>query len=339
MTATETRWDPIAGSLAVETPDIRSIRKGIALPPLVMRILPLVAIASMGWTVVAAVLGTGVVLAIVVTTAAFGAFFLASHLENEEGRETLRRVRLARERGWSYTGEKMKTVLASDSRGIDAWSTARPAETARMRQVREAVPELVDLRVGAFTGSDFDGEFWGLSREDGLPFWVAIGTMAMDAALAADQGLRRDAYGGRGGFGVLISLLGAYRLDRKTGVRAIVQPENVFNLGPLDRDIKTESAAFNEAFRIAGRAAGDRPAETVELDVLRILTPATQATLLDLMERYRALGFVIDDDVLYFTAQDRLVGANARPDAVDRHICQVLEDFERAKFSLKRYVE
>lgn len=313
MSSVTRRWDPIAGTLAVETPDTSGIRKGIALPAPVKRVLPLIAIAAMGWTVVAAVVETGMIAAIVVTTIAFAAFILSAQLENEEGRETIRRVKLAEARGWSYTGEKIRTVIASDSRGIDAWSRSQPVDTARMRQVREAVPELVNLRVGASVGAHFDGEFWGESRGDGLPFWVAIGTMQMDSALAADARLREDAYGGSGGFGVLVTLLGAYKIDRQTGVRAVIQPENVMTAGPLDRDIKTEWAAFNAAFRISGRPVGDETAKSddVALAVLRILTPATQATLLDLSGRYSALGFVIDDDLLYFLARDRLVGKNA----------------------------
>ncbi|MHA7775767.1 hypothetical protein [Roseibium sp. M-1] len=341
MNASATHWDPIKGEISIDTPDVSDIRAGVVLPAPVRRFLPIGAIAALLWTMVQAIWTDAFpFVPVAVTTVMFALFFIAGELENRDGRQTKRRVELARKNGWSYTGKLMErvrefgTVRTSD--GADRRTHLVKSE--RALAVEKQVPELTRLQVGSFVGAQFDGEFWGTSSKDGLPFWVAIGAMDMEAGVAANAALRRDARGGAGGFGVFFSLLGAYRIGRKTGVRAVIRPENLFNTGPLDRDIKTESISFNEAFHVSGTATtpqGDEP----ELAVLRILTPAAQVTLLDLRERYHTVGFVVEDDVLFFMAQDELVGANAHPDRIDMLLAGILAEFEAAKFSLKERVE
>jgi len=146
--------------------------------------------------------------------------------------------------------------------------------------------------------------------------------------------MRRDARGGKGGYGQFFSLLGAYRIDRKTGIRAVIRPENIVNRGPLDRDIKTESIQFNERFHVSGRPMTKRDSRDVTQEVLQILTPATQASMLDLAARFHNLGFIVEDDVLFFMAQDRLAGENASEGGIDRLLPGMLEEFEAAKLSI-----
>ena len=167
---------------------------------------------------------------------------------------------------------------------------------------------------------------------------TGVQVMQMEAGLGTPE-MRRDARGGRGGFGQFFSLLGAYRIDRKTGIRAVIRPENIVNKGPLDRDIKTESIQFNEKFHISGRPLSPGNGHDIAQDVLRILTPATQAAMLDLETRFHNVGFIVDDDVLFFMAQDTLVGENASEGGIDRLLPGMLEEFEAAKLSIKRYVE
>jgi hypothetical protein len=341
MSRPATHWDPIKGEISVITPDVSHIRAGVVLPAPVRRFLPIGAILALLWTMVQAI-WTDIFpfVPVAVTTVMFALFFIAGELENRDGRQTKRRVELARKNGWSYTGTLMErvrefgTVRTSD--GADRRTHLVKSE--RALAVEKRVPELTRLEVGSFVGAQFDGEFWGRSSKDGLPFWVAIGAMDMETGIAANAALRRDARGGTGSFGVFFSLLGAYRIGRKTGIRAVIRPENLFNAGPLDGDIKTESMAFNEAFHVSGSALHHQDAEP-ELAVLRILTPAAQVTLLDLRERYHNIGFVVEDDVLFFMAQDKLVGANAHPDRVDLLLAGILGEFETAKFSLKESVE
>ncbi|WP_101069184.1 hypothetical protein [Roseovarius salinarum] len=330
MTATETRWDPIEGTLTIETPPAEAAR-GIAIPQTLRRLPIPLALAAMIWVFVAIARGSNVFIPMALFMVCLGAEFLMGHLANDAGRQRARRARIARDNNWSYTGAFLEPVVT----GVDGAKTS-----PRMNRIRERVPELVKMQPGAFIGAEFDGEFWG-SFDDGRPFWIALGTRRMEAALAADPALRRDRHGGAGGQGLLFSLLAAYRLDRATGIRAVAAPENLFSLGPLDRDIKTESEAFNRRFRVAGHARDDpdRPEVALRTEVLRVLSPAAQTTMLDLADRYRATGFVVDDDVFYLMAQDTLSGANARPDRVDLHLAGIVEAFRTAALAPKRYVE
>ncbi|MEQ8306864.1 MAG: hypothetical protein RIA09_09905 [Hoeflea sp.] len=343
MSGKRSHWDPISGTIEVETPDTSTIRQGIAIPPVVNRILLGAALLSIFWVMVEGfVTDAFPFVPVAATTVVWGLFFGAAQLENEDGRKIIRRVRLAKGKGWSYTGELMARVRefagVSKSDGVDR--ETRLVKSERALAVEARVPELTITRVGAFAGALFDGEFWGESSQDGLPFWLAIGAMNMESGLAFNSDLRRDAFGGKGGYGQFFSLLGAYRIDRKTGIRTVVMPENLFSKGPLDRDLKTESIEFNRAFRISSRYKGEaRAAADLTLDTLRVLTPATQDVMLAMHKRYHNTGFVLDDDILFFMAQDKLVGANAAPDRIDALIVEIAEDFERAKFSLKRYVE
>lgn len=343
MSGKRSHWDPISGTIAVETPDISTIRQGIAIPPAVNRILLAAALLSILWVMVEGFMRDAFpFVPAAVTTVVWGLFFGAAHLENQDGRKTIRRVRLAKSKGWSYTGELMARVreFVSVRKSDGADRETRLVKSERALAVEARVPELTIMRVGAFAGAMFDGEFWGESSQDGLPFWLAIGAMNMEAGLAFNSDLRRDAFGGKGGYGQFFSLLGAYRIDRKTGIRAVVMPENLFSKGPLDRDMKTESVEFNKAFRISSRYTDEaRAAADPTFETLQVLTPATQDTMLALHARYHNTGFVLHDDVLFFMAQDKLVGANAAQDRIDTQIVEIAEEFEQAKFSLKRYVE
>ena len=343
MSTTQTHWDPITGTIEVETPDISGIRKGLVIPPIVSRILLIAALVSILCVMVEGFVRDGFpFITVAVTTVIWAIFLGATHLENEDGRKTIRRVRLAKTKGWSYTGELMarvrefQTVWKSDGADRDT----RLVKSERALAVEARVPELTKVRFGAFVGAQFDGEFWGESGSDGQPLWIAIGSMQMEAGLAFNSDLRQDAFGGKGGYGQFFSLLGAYRIDRKTGVRAVIMPESIFSKGPLDRDIKTESIEFNSAFNISGRYKDAETGGTdPTLDVLRILTPATQDSMLTMLKRYHNVGFVLDDDILFFMAQDKLSGKNATPEGIDTLLLNISEEFEAAKLGIKRYVE
>ncbi|WP_349365605.1 MAG: hypothetical protein ABL311_11670 [Nitratireductor rhodophyticola] len=335
-------WDPFEGEISVETPDTSSIRKGVALPIWLKRLPLPAALLALIWTMVAGFTGNSFPFApVAVTTLAFGAIFLVEMLENADGRRLVRRVRIARDRGWSYTGRflewQIERTPVRDSEGHYERRSQR-VKPPRLEKIEARIPELTKARAGSFMGVRLDGEFWGDSREDSLPLWVAVGAMQMEAGLGMRE-MRRDARGGKGGYGQFFSLLGAYRIDRKTGIRAVIRPESIVNRGPLDRDIKTESIQFNERFHVSGRPMTKRDSRDVTQEVLQILTPATQASMLDLAARFHNLGFIVEDDVLFFMAQDRLAGENASEGGIDRLLPGMLEEFEAAKLSIRRYVE
>lgn len=335
-------WDPFEGEIAVETPEISSIRKGIALPIWLKRLPLPAALLALTWTMVEGFAGSSFpFVPVAVTTLAFGAIFLVDILENTDGRRTHRRVHIARNKGWSYTGKflewQIERTPIRDSDGNYERRSQR-VKPPRLRKIEAHIPELTKVQAGSFMGARLDGEFWGESAQDSLPLWIAIGAMQMEAGFG-NRGMRRDARGGKGGYGQFFSLLGAYRIDRKTGIRAVIRPENIANKGPLDRDIKTESVQFNERFHVSGRPVSAGGGNDVSREVLQILTPATQATMLDLGARFHTVGFIVADDVLFFMAQDKLVGENATEGGIDRLLPGMLEEFEAAKLSIKRYVE
>ncbi|MBB99630.1 MAG: hypothetical protein CML67_08855 [Rhodobacteraceae bacterium] len=340
--STRRHWDPFDGEIVVETPDISGSRKGIALPIWLKRLPLPAALLALMWTLAAGFVGSSFpFVPVAVTTFAFGAIFLVDALENVDGRRTHRRVRIAQDKGWSYTGKflewQIERMPLRDSDGNYERRSQR-VKPPRLRKIEAHIPELTKVQAGSFMGARLDGEFWGESAQDGLPLWIAVGAMQMEAGLGT-RGMRRDARGGRGGYGQFFSVLGAYRIDRKTGIRAVVRPENIVNKGPLDRDIKTESIQFNERFHISGRCLSAGSETDVSREILQILTPATQATMLDLLTRFHTVGFIVADDVLFFMAQDKLVGENASEGGIDRLLPGMLEEFEAAKLSIKRYVE
>ncbi|MCD7060701.1 hypothetical protein [Pelagibacterium xiamenense] len=335
-------WDPFEGEIAVETPDISSIRSGIVLPIWLKRLPLPAALLALIWTMVAGFAGDGFpFIPVAVTTLAFGAIFLVDLLENADGRRTYRRVRIAQDKGWSYTGTflewQIERTPVRDSGGNYERRSQR-VKPPRLERIEAHIPELTKMQAGSFMGVRLDGEFWGESAQDGLPLWIAVGARQMEAGLGTRE-MRQDARGGKGGFGQFFSLLGAYRIGRKTGIRAVIRPENIVNKGPLDRDIKTESIQFNERFHISGRPVATGGGSDVSREVLQVLTPATQTTMLDLGARFHNVGFILADDVLFFMAQDKLVGENASEGGIDRLLPGMLEEFEAAKLSIKRYVE
>lgn len=338
MNGVRSHWDPIKGSIDVATDDISNIRKGIAVPQWLKQASLIGALLGIVWVMAAGIwTGDFPFVAVGATTMLWALFLGVEHLANSDGRKSIRRVKLARKNGWTYTGKLLERVrefaTVRDSEGIDRRTQLVKSE--RMLAIERLVPELTKLQVGAFVGAHLDGEFWGESSPGGRPFWLAVGSMEMNAMFAADPSLRGDSRGGRGGSGVFFSFLGAYRIDRKTGVRAVIKPENIANVGVLDRDMKTESIAFNNAFHVSG--ASNAP--DISLEIMRILSPATQDAMLKAKERYHNVGFVLDDDVLFFMAQDRLVGANASEDRIDETLAGLVAEMERAAFGLKQYVE
>ncbi|MGI3166240.1 hypothetical protein [Pseudooceanicola sp. 200-1SW] len=336
-------WDPFDGTIRI-TPIETAKGGGARLPNWLKRLPPLAILGTMLWLLIAAVRADSFpVLPTICTSLAFASLFLFEKLENTEGRRRARYVRLARANGWGFTDKLLERQVefgrAIDGDG-DFERRTQLQKSERMLKIEAHLPELTKLRVGAFMGALLDSEFWGpLPGQPDQPMWMAVGTTQMEAGLGRAR-TRRDTRGGQGGYGQLFTIVGAFQLGRDTGIRAAIAPESLFSLGPLDRDLKTESTAFNAAFRIAGRAiAGGRAAAEVEQEVLRILTPATQTSLLDLKARHAKVGCVVEAEVLYVMVQDWLSGGNATEAALDRLLPEILAEFQAAQQSFRAYIE
>ncbi|WMS43476.1 hypothetical protein RDV64_03495 [Acuticoccus sp. MNP-M23] len=319
-TVVREHWDPFAGGISVATPDPSSIRKGFAVPRAVTSFALYAVLASVVWVGWDLVAGRDPWGGIALFTAGMAVVFGADKLANAKGRRTVRRIALANELGWSYTGKLVRDVGGGDTR----------RRSPRMTLIANEQPGLVtQLR-------PIDGEFWGTSDIDGAPFWLGIGTLDHDATLGA-AALRKDARGGKGRLGVMLTLTGAYRLGRATGVRAVIAPDAFFAGRGNGPDLDTLSTEFSGKYHASVEPGPD--GATNELALHRILTPATQTTLLDLAEHYARVGFIIDNDVLFFTATELLMGKNASQAGLDENVPAVLKDFERAKVAIKDYVE
>lgn len=322
---TRSHWDPFEGELNVTTPDASAIRKGMDIPPWVSTLGVMVTLSGIVYFIYAQIAGGNEWIGVVLFTLGFALAMGAQILSNQKGRETIRRVNLANKMGWSYTGRLLQGGYDGEGRKLSSPRAERIAERRHGLAMLTPPP---------------DGEFWGRSEKDDEPFWIGISTGLQNAALGARR-LRRDRHGGKGANGFDISMSGAYRLGRSTDITALIAPESIVSKAMNGEDVDTESAEFSQRFHSSVVAPNGARAinDADKSRLLRILSPATQATLIDLADTYVRCGFIVDDDVLYFHASDTVVGKNASQEGLDRIIPKMVADFERAKFSIKNYVE
>ena len=125
----------------------------------------------------------------------------------------------------------------------------------------------------------------------------------------------------------------AYQLERDTGIVATLLAEALDRDGWLDA--KTESSEFNSRFKIAVEPSHGS-VEDPSLALLRALTPATQATLIALDERYR-LQVMLDGDTVFFSGTDRIMDEDEA--VIGMHFAELVDQFGKAAVSFKHYVE
>lgn len=204
----------------------------------------------------------------------------------------------------------------------------------RLQKIREEIPEFFKLRVGGSIPLVIESEMWGTS-ENGAPIWVGLGAHSSAAFFGGPKQNTTTETGGPQGN--VVMMIAAYKLDRDTGIRLVLMPENVSAIGPLDRDLKTESVAFNNAFNIrVTTSQGAAELDQVSVEVLQVLTPALQTTLLDLADRFAAR-LVIDRGIVYFAGFRNLQSLD---DAVlQTFVKDVVAGFSQASISFKHYAE
>lgn len=319
----ETVWDPFSGTIPFERTPVAEPAAGVSLP---------------GW--LRSVLGFGTMLSCAVMLAGFysasllwaGAVLLAltvfglvlvDWLGKVAEHRDWRFAQLARRNGWAF---RLIEPLGRKRRGE---RTVRRADPLAARAA-EAIPELCSPRQGQLIPLVFQALFWGRSGS-GLPFWMGLQEYEVDATLATEA-IRKDAFANRGLRGRLYMMALAYQLDRDTMIRAKLLAEPFGAEGW--RDIKTESVEFNRAFNIA--ISEDRGSGDAQLALLRTLTPATQATLLDLHRRYR-IQMLIDGATVILAGQERVMSEDE--DVVAQHFGQLVDAFAAAAMTLKPYAE
>ena len=132
-------------------------------------------------------------------------------------------------------------------------------------------------------------------------------------------------------------MIAAYPLERDTGVTVSLFPEFKTPLGPLEFDIQTESVEFNNIFNIRLEAKdGEKTARTMSAKLLQVLTPAFQATLIELAEHF-STRIIIKGSTVYFAGYKNLVSTDQTE---IEHLLQVtVAAFSEAAVSFKRYAE
>jgi hypothetical protein len=320
---TQTVWDPFAGTMPFERKQVRVPERGISVPAWIRTLLGLLCIAAAGAILLAFVWRPAAWFGVPALAISVGALMGLDHLAGTRDRREWLFYRLAEHNGWAFRPLKPEMTFGRGARKV------RSVDPLSVR-VYQQIPELCRSRPGQMIPLQFQAMFWG--RIDGdMPFWMGIQQYEVDATFATEA-LKTDGFDRRGAQGNLYNMALSYDLERDTGIRASLLAE------PFDRDgwrdIKTESVEFNRRFSISLRAQGSDG--DGQLALLRALSPATQAILIDLHDRYQAQ-FVIDGNTVHMAGYDRIMSDDDT--VVAQHFDQLVHQFAQAATSFKRYAE
>ncbi|MEO0866350.1 MAG: hypothetical protein AAFY39_17630 [Pseudomonadota bacterium] len=205
----------------------------------------------------------------------------------------------------------------------------------KVAKLAARIRSLLVLRAGASVPIILEHELWGTTKA-GIPFWMGLSVHESQAFFGGPKaGVRADPNTTHGETAMFVV---AYRLTRDTGIHAEIMPEFATAKGPLDRDVKTESTQFNAKFNIRLRAENDQKVAkgTSSAALLQVLTPATQATLLDLADSYAAR-VIIDRDTVFFGGYRNF--QTTRDNVLQDLLTSAVEDFSEAAVLFKTYME
>jgi hypothetical protein len=318
-------WDPFVGKVAFERHDVAPpTSEGVRIPRWITTLLGLMMISGslallMGffWT-------DALWFAVPALVVSVGGMVIADTLSKAEEKQNWLFFRTADRNGWAFRLIEAPVEQTSGGRNFRL-------PDPFVQRVFDRVPELCHAHVGQLIPFDApQAMYWGVTKTD-IPFWMGIQMFQMDAALAAEA-IKTDAFGNRNIRGKFFNIIIAYDLDRDTGIRARLLGE-AFGRDSRN-DIKTESVEFNNRFNIA--ITDDRQGNGGRLALLRALTPATQATLIDLRDRYRSQ-LIIDGATIYFSGNDRILAEDET--VIAEHFAMLLEQFAWAALSFKQFVE
>ena len=204
----------------------------------------------------------------------------------------------------------------------------------RLGAIRRRLPEIFRVRVGGSIPLVIESEMWGPAATE-VPCWMGAAAISSMAFFGGPkQSLRGPDQSVQGN---TIMMIAAYRLDRDTHVRIVLMPEYVGAVGPLDRDIKTESTDFNNRFNIRLTCRdGEKRMDRATMALLQVLTPAFQTTLTDLADRFAAR-VIVDRDVVFFAGFRNLQTLD--DETLAAFVKETLSEFADAAVSFKAYAE
>lgn len=238
--------------------------------------------------------------------------------------------------GSELTGQtkNMRARIANATRAAGHVGGTKLVE-GKLGKLAARIKPLLVLRAGASIPLVLEHELWGQTKA-GVPFWMGLSLMQSQALFGGPKArVRADPTTTHGEAAMFVV---AYRLDRDTRIHAEILPEFATAKGPLDQDVKTESISFNAEYNIRLRAdEGQSVAKgTSSAALLQVLTPATQATLIDLADSYSAR-VIVDRDTVFFGGYRNFQTTDNT--ALERLLTQAIEDFAEAATAFKRYAE
>lgn len=316
-------WDPFDGRVAFQREAVAPPGRGLQVPGWIRTVLGLMAIASAAFIVAGFFSRTMGFVGVGLIVVSVGGLMLVDFLGKAKDARDYRLFRVAERNGWAF-----RRVAESFSTGQGGRKTT--VADPLFRRLAERAPELILARPGQLIPFVMMAAYWGKTAE-GSPFWMGLGEYEADATLGTES-FRRDAFANRSLRGKLYTMCVAFDLARDTGIRARLLAEALPGEGW--RDLKTESVDFNQAFHLT--ISKDMTGGDGELALLRTLTPATQATLIDLSGRYK-LQMIIDGPTLFMAGQDRIMSED--PDVLAAHLAGLVRAFATAAIALKPYAE
>ncbi len=335
-------WDPFSGEIPFHQQSVRKPGKGMEIPGFIRSFGGILLLLGLITCLAAFIYRDALWLGVPCLCFGLAIIFGADHLNKTDANLDWLLFKLAKQHGWAF--ELLPTVRADQQATMSSRASSSQGNThlaanrkvdPRIGKIHERVGDLLTMKIGRITMVDFRAIYRGNSR-DALPFWMALGVLKSDMTLAASS-LKRDRYGNEGSQAFLFQMLCAYRLDRDTGIRVRLLHEGI--TGESRTDFQTESVEFNRQFNISIADKSGNPPEDVETQhhaLLQALTPATQATLIDLKERYD-VQLVIDGDTVFYAGWDKLNTTNF--DIIDQHIHTMTEAFADSALSFKHYIE
>lgn len=339
-------WDPFRGPVPFHQDSVQRPAKGMKVPGFVRSLGGILLLGGLLLCVVAIVYRDALWLGLPGLCIGMLIIFAIDHVTKVDDQIDWLLHQVAKRNNWAF--ECLRQVKAEVLPDIglplhDAKSVERDnrhlaemrVRDPRVRQVHARVGDLLKPKVGRVTMVDFNAVFRGQSRAS-VPFWMMMSMVQSDMTLAAAP-FKQDAYGQQGHHAYMLQMICAYQLDRDTGIRARLLHESV--TGESRKDFQTESVDFNRLFNISlADVAGNLPedADMQHQALLQALTPATQATLIDLKTQYD-VQVVIEGDTVFYAGWDRLNTMDF--DIISQHIHAITEAFAESAMSFKRYVE
>lgn len=206
---------------------------------------------------------------------------------------------------------------------------------SRVTELGRKLRSMMMLRFGGSIPLVLTHELWGKTGAD-VPFWMGLSIHGSQAFLGGPKAAAQiDATSSLGDVAMFVV---AYRLDRDTGLRVEILPEFASAIGPLDRDIKTESVEFNRFYNIRLTLNDGAPVveQQATASLLRVLTPALQVVLIGLAERYAAR-VIIDRETVFFGGYRNMQTTDET--ALGALLQTAIDDFADAATAFKTYAE